>query len=357
MSEVEQARDERPLARGAPFGLLAAALFGVSAPIAKVLSPHVGPIMLAALLYLGSGVGLVIYGAFVSSTRGEAKLRRSDLPAMLGVITAGGMLGPILLMWGVRRLSALASSLLLNLEAPLTIAIAVLFFREHLGRKQLVASLAIVAAAAMLGARRGDLAFDWLGAAAIAFACLAWAIDNNLTQRLSLRDPIAVVRLKSLVAGACTLSLAWLFEGRWPTPTVTSLAMLLGVGSYGVSLLFHMRALRLIGAARQAALFSTAPFVGAIASIPIAHERPSMIDLVAGVIMAMGLLVMLKESHAHAHTHEAIEHEHLHVHDEHHQHHHPPGEGDVEPHGHPHRHEPLTHRHPHVSDLHHRHRH
>jgi drug/metabolite transporter (DMT)-like permease len=350
-------RGDRPMMRGAPWGLLAAVLWGASAPASKLLVGRVGPLTMASLLYLGAAAVLVPERLRRSASR-EARLRRSDVSTMLGVIVAGGVVGPVLLMIGLKRLSGVASSLLLNLEAPLTIVIAVVAFGEHLGKKQLVAAAMIVVAAAALGLRPGEVSADVIGALAVSGATLAWAIDNNLTQKLSLRDPAAVVRVKSFGAGVCSLAIARAVGEPWPTLRDACTAMVVGALGYGLSLLFHMRALRLLGAARQATIFATAPFVGALVAVPLLHEHPTWLDAAAFVVMAIGVGWMIGERHEHTHTHEAMEHDHLHTHDEHHRHDHDPARGPViEPHAHPHRHEPLEHAHPHVSDLHHRHRH
>ncbi|WP_375766091.1 EamA family transporter [Archangium gephyra] len=350
-----------PGAKGALMGLGAAALFGLSAPLAKLLLPSSGPLVLAALLYLGGGVGLAGFGAVARLRREgpgrEARLKRQDLPLLAGVILCGGMLGPFLMLVGLSQLSGLAASLLLNLEGPFTILLAVLVFGEHLGRRALLATVCIFGGAAVLGLQAGQLRGDTLGTVALVGACLSWALDNNLTQRLSLKDPVAVVRTKALGAGASMLTIALLTGQPLPAPKVVALALVLGAASYGLSIVLDMYALRLLGAAREAAYFSTAPFLGALAALPLLGERPSPADLVAGTTMALGVLLLLRERHSHLHTHEPLEHEHLHVHDEHHQHEHP-GMTDVTgPHSHPHRHAPLTHDHPHLSDLHHRHRH
>jgi drug/metabolite transporter (DMT)-like permease len=343
--------------RGAPWGLLAAVLWGASAPASKLLVTRVGPLTMASLLYLGAAAVLLPERLRRRASQ-EARLRRSDLATMVGVIVAGGVVGPVLLMIGVKRLSGVASSLLLNLEAPLTIAIAVVAFKEHLGKRQLAAAAMIVLAAAALGLRPGEVSADAVGALAVAGATLAWAIDNNLTQRLSLRDPAAVVRTKSFGAGLCSLAFARLAGEPWPSLRDAGAAMVVGALGYGLSLLFHMRALRVLGAARQATIFATAPFVGALVAVPLLSERPTLLDGAAFVVMALGVAWMLGERHEHMHTHDWMEHDHLHVHDEHHRHDHDPSLGPVvEPHAHPHRHEPLTHAHPHVSDLHHRHSH
>lgn len=349
--------------KGALMGLGAAALFGLSAPMAKLLLPTSGPLLLASLLYLGGGLGLSLVGVVArlrrtASPSREAPLGRRDWPLLAGVILCGGMLGPVLMLVGLERLSGVSTSLLLNLEGPFTILLAVLLFGEHLGRRAAVAAGFIFGGAAVLGFQAGEVRADWPGVLAVAGACLSWAVDNNLTQRLSLKDPVAVVRIKALGAGGCMLAIA-IVTGQQPLPGpgVLVAALALGAASYGLSIVLDMYALRLLGAAREAAYFATAPFLGALAALPLLGERLSLTQLLGGAAMVLGVVLLVRERHGHMHTHELLEHEHLHVHDKHHQHEHPGMTDVTEPHSHPHRHVPLTHDHPHVSDLHHRHKH
>jgi drug/metabolite transporter (DMT)-like permease len=341
-------------ARGALYGLGAALLFGLSAPVAKL-----RPLTLAALLYLGGGAALALYGAVRRVLRRnrerEASLTRSDVPNLVGVVVSGGIVGPLLLLTGLDRLSALSTSLLLNLEGPLTVLLAVAIFREHLGGRAAAASASIFAGALLLGVSDDELRGDWIGIACVAGACAAWALDNNLTQRLSLKDPVSVVRWKALGAGSCMLLVALATAHAAPPATVAGAALALGAVSYGISIVLDVYALRVLGAAREAAYFATAPFIGAAAAVPLLGERPSLLDGAAAALMLTGVALLLRERHAHPHSHAPLEHEHVHVHDEHHQHQHT---GPViEPHSHWHRHERLTHDHPHVPDLHHRHPH
>ena len=272
---------------GALYGLAAAALFGLSAPLAKHLVDEVSPQVLAGLLYLGAGFGLSAWRVARPVTR-EAKLQRSDLRALAGVVVCGGVLGPLLMLIGLSRTTAVVGSLLLNLEGPFTMALAVVAFREHLGRYGILAGALIVAGACILGVGRGSIRLDGLGMLAIAAACAAWAVDNNLTQRLSLRDPFAVVRVKSLSAGSFNLLLGLLLGGRLPPLPMLCAALLLGLGSYGASVVLDAYALRLVGAAREAAYFATAPFVGALVSAFGFGERLQTLDVVAMALMAAG---------------------------------------------------------------------
>ncbi len=337
---------------GGGFGLAAAALFGASAPLAKVLLRDTGPLLLSALLYLGAAGALFLFGLLRPRTR-EAQLGRADMRIMAALILFGGIIGPILLLIGLQRVSGLTGSLMLNLEAPLTIIIAVIVFGDHLGAPQALCALAIVLSAALLAYRPGELDSGWLGVAAIGGACLSWAIDNNLSQLLSLKDPVAVVRLKALGAGACTLLLALSIGQPLPGPSILIAALSLGGLSYGLSLVFDMKAFRLLGAAREAAYFATAPFFGAALAIPIFRRLPTLPEAAAACAMAIGVAVLIREHHAHTHQHQETEHDHFHVHDAHHRHAH-----DAQPaHSHPHRHSRMTHDHEHLPDLHHRHTH
>ena len=341
---------------GALLGLLAALSFGISAPLAKLLLAEVPAQLLAGLLYLGAGLGLTVLKVVRPGTR-EAPLTRGDGPPLLGVIVLGGVAGPLLLLVGLGRVSGAAGALLLNLEAPLTILLAALLFGEHLGRRAALASLCILLGALVLRVGPGALVLDELGAAAIAGACLCWALDNNLTQRLSLKDPFQVVRIKTLAAGAFNCALALGLGASLPRASVLALALVLGLVSYGVSVVLDAYALRLHGAAREAAYFATAPFVGALAAVPLLGESLGAPELAAMTLMVAGVVLLLRERHSHVHVHEPHAHAHLHVHDEHHQHEHGSGDPAGEPHAHMHRHAHLVHEHPHVPDLHHRHEH
>jgi drug/metabolite transporter (DMT)-like permease len=341
--------------KGVGYALGAAALFGASTPAAKLLLRELSPLMLSALLYLGAAIALSAYRFLASESR-EAQITRSDLPSMCGIIFFGGMLGPILMFFGLQRLSALTGSLLLNLEGPFTALIAVGLMREHLGRREMFAAATIMLGGVFLSFQPGHIGGNWIGALEIAGACLSWGIDNNLTQSVSLRDPVAVARIKTLGAGSCVLAIAlWQGGGKLPGGMTLVCAGAVGALCYGVSIVLAVKALRMLGAVRESAYFATAPFVGAVLSIVVFRDLPNLSELAGATLMIIGVVILVGERHGHLHAHEAILHEHLHVHDEHHQHQH--DSLGTEPHSHQHVHAGLTHEHEHVSDVHHRHSH
>lgn len=343
------------LPRGVASGLGAAVLFGLSTPFAKLLLPSSGPLLLAGLLYLGAGIGLTVVSPFRRHGK-EAPLTRRDLPTLAAMVVTGGIAGPILLLAGLAHLPGGEASLLLNLESPFTIGIAVLLFGESLSRREVAGAAAVVLGGVILASGPSEGSMHALGALAVAGAGLAWSIDNNLSQRLSLRDPVAVTRAKTLVAGGVNVALGLALGDPLPAALPLVGALVTGFLGYGLSIVLHLLALRHVGTARQAAYLATAPFIGAVASMPILGERLTWREVVAGVVMGAGVTILVRARHGHRHVHEEVEHDHAHVHDEHHAHAH--GEGvAAEPHSHLHRHASLAHDHVHHPDPHHRHRH
>jgi drug/metabolite transporter (DMT)-like permease len=339
---------------GVQAALVSAVLFGVSTPFAKALLGDVSPWLLAGLLYCGSGVGLWAYRLVRRPPR--VALGRGDLAPLVGAVTVGGVVAPVLLMAGLSRMPASGASLLLNAEGVFTALLAWVVFREHVDRRIVLGMLAIVAGATVLSVPAGVRLGTPLPALAVLGACFCWGLDNNLTRKVALTDATWIAAVKGAVAGPINLGLALLLGARLPGPLAVSGAMALGFVAYGVSLVLFIYALSAVGTARTGAYFAVAPFVGAVVAVALG-EAVTWPLAVAGALMAVGVWLHLTERHEHEHTHEAIEHTHLHTHDEHHQHEHdepvPPGTW----HTHPHVHEPITHTHPHYPDAHHRHAH
>lgn len=341
--------------------LLAALLFGASAPFAKILLHSLSPMELAGALYLGSGLGLALWRWALSlgriTSKMEVALGGADWPWLIGAILIGGVIAPVLLMIGLLTTPASSTSLLLNLEVVLTALLAWFAFGENFDRRILVGMIAIVTGGLLLSWKPGEAVGVSWGALSIIAACLCWAIDNNLTRKVSGADPAQIAMLKGLSAGTVNLVIGLLIGGK--APAISSLlgAALLGFLSYGASLTCFVLALRDLGTARTGAYFSTAPFIGVGLSLLLLHEVPPLLFWPALLLMIFGVWMHLTEHHEHEHAHEFMEHEHPHRHDAHHQHEHLPADPPGEPHTHRHRHSPIIHSHPHVPDLHHRHHH
>ena len=347
------------LKTGVGSALLAAMLFGASTPFAKLLVGQISPLLLAGLLYAGSGLGLSIW-ALVRGHRAEqydAALTRRDMPWLAGAVLFGGVIAPALLMLGLRATTGAEASLLLNLENVLTAVLAWVVFRENVDRRIFLGMLIIVTGGLLLSWHpRTGASLSW-GALGIAGACLGWAIDNNLTRHVSGGDPVQIAAIKGLVAGTINTTLALVTGATLPGASALAGALAIGFLGYGVSLVLFVLALRHLGTARTGAYFSTAPFVGASLSLLVLGESPSLFFWLAGALMVVGVWLHVSERHEHDHVHEAMDHTHRHRHDEHHQHEHEVAWDGTEPHTHAHHHPPITHSHPHYPDLHHRHSH
>jgi drug/metabolite transporter (DMT)-like permease len=344
------------------YALIAALLFGLSTPVAKVLVGSIYPVVLAGLLYCGAGIGVALLrklprSIFGSSNAPEATLNRTDLPWLAGAIVAGGVVGPILLLVGLTRTDASTASLLLTLEGVATALMAWFVFHESFDRRIATGMLCLALGAMVLSWSGTPTLENIVGPLAVIGACAAWGLDNNLTRKISLADPLQIVTLKGTIAGPVNLLLGIAAGGAVPDLMTALVATIVGFLCYGVSLALFVLALRHLGSARTAAYFSTAPFFGAVAAIITLHESVTSQLAVAGALMGVGVWLHVTEQHEHKHTHEQQEHTHAHVHDEIHQHTHAPNDPAGEPHTHRHTHQPLTHSHPHTPDMHHQHRH
>jgi len=343
--------------------VLAATLFGASAPVAKLFLGEIQPVVLASFLYLGSGMGLLLFREFRRMKSNfamiEADISKSDVPWLAGAIIAGGVAAPVMLMFGLRGTPAATASLLLNFEGVTTTLIACFVFRESVGGRVWWAIAFITVACVLLSWNiNGEWGFS-AGTAGVLGACVFWGIDNNFTRYISAKDPLSIVTIKGLCAGSFSLVLALLMHNYFPGYKIVLGALLLGFFSYGLSMVMFIFAMRGLGAARTSAFFGTAPFIGALLSFLFFKEAPSVLFFVSFLLMVTGASLLLYEEHCHLHLHDNIEHEHSHRHDdEHHMYHHPEGEFPVSViHSHRHIHEDIEHSHPHTPDIHHWHAH
>ena len=284
--------------KGGLLALAAAALFGLSTPAAKAITGNVAPVLLAGLLYLGSGLGLLV----VRLARGEggAPVRRRDLPWLAGTVLFGGGFGPVLLMWGLMRTTGSAASLLLTLEGVFTALIAWIVVREPFNRRVGLGMAAVFAGAVTLALNGPPGREAALGVVAVAGACLCWAIDNNCTSRIAHVDAPTLAMIKGLVAGSVNVVLGLAIGDALPGIGAIAAAGLVGLLGYGVSLILFVLALREVGAARTGAYFSTAPFLGAVLGVVALHEPVTVTLIVAGLLMAFGVYLHLTEPRAQA---------------------------------------------------------
>lgn len=348
--------------KGVIYALLAALLFGASTPFSKTLVGQVPPVMLAGLLYMGSGLGLLAWfmGRAIMARHDQqapARLTRPDLPWLGGAILAGGITGPVLLMIGLTLTPASSASLLLNMEGVLTALLAWFVFKENFDRRIFAGMVLIVIAGALLSWEQIPvLGVPW-GTLAIVAACLYWGIDNNLTRKVSASDAVQIAGIKGLVAGSVNLMIAFALGLSLPQWNTTLIAGVVGFCGYGLSLVLFVLALRHLGTARTGAYFSVAPFAGAAISLLMLDEPPGWVFWSAASLMAVGIWLHLTETHGHEHHHDPISHTHAHSHDTRHEHALDFAWDGIEPHSHAHQHAPLTHAHAHFPDIHHRHRH
>jgi drug/metabolite transporter (DMT)-like permease len=342
---------------GAARCLLAAVLFGASAPLASELAGTIPAFTLAGLLYLGAA-----FAAAPTTIRRPptARALRTEWRPAAAAVVVGGAVGPVLLVAGLARTSAATASILLNAELAATVVLAALVFREHLGARLWWSAGLITFAGALLAWQPGAR-LD-IGAVLIIAACVAWGFDNGVTATIEQLAPEHVVMLKGIIAGGANLAIGLLVAG-WGDGTTqwdVLAALAIGAAGYGLSITLWVKGARDLGAARGQVIFATAPFIGALIAWTVLGDDVTAIELVAAAIAALGVAVSLRSAHDHTHRHHDIVHEHEHEHDAdsddlHHDHAH--ADGFRGRHTHRHEHRPLAHSHPHVPDLHHRHEH
>lgn len=340
--------------------IIAALLFGASAPLAKLLLDDIQPVMLAGLLYLGCGLGLLalrLFQNFVTKQASkEAGLSAVDLPWLTGTIIAGGVAAPIILMLSLKHTPAATASLLLNFEGVSTSLIALLIFKEALG-KRIWSAIGLITLASIILTWDSEGAWGLsIGAAGVLLACTFWGLDNNFTRNISAKDPLSIVTIKGIVSGSVSLCISFVTGGIFPQLSAVLAALVLGFFSYGISIMLFILAMRNLGAARASGFFSSAPFIGAVISLLLFREWPGITFLISFSIMLAGIALILWEDHRHLHRHERFEHEHRHKHADGH-HNHPHNKDTSEEHSHWHIHEELEHQHLHMPDIHHRHAH
>lgn len=339
-----------PFAAPAAWCLLAAALFGASTPVARALLDGIGPITLAGLFYLGAALGTAPWAL---TGHAPAACRREDLPRLVAAVAFGGVIGPVLVLLGLRAAPAASVALWLNLEAPATALLGWAFFKEHVDRRTVVAAVLVWVAAVLLASPEGF--GGWHAGLLVAGGCFAWGLDNNLTAVIAGYTPAQTTFVKGLGAGLFNLALGLAVEGVPEVGPLLPIALGVGMLSYGASIVLYVAGAQQLGATRAQMFFATAPFCGVGLAWVFLGEPVLGAQIAAGALMVWALALLFGERHAHAHSHEPLLHTHWHRHDDgHHAHGHEALKGW---HCHEHEHPELAHSHAHRPDLHHRHGH
>jgi drug/metabolite transporter (DMT)-like permease len=344
-----------PLVRGTLFGALSALAFGASVPLLRFCGSDAGPWTTAALLYAGAA----LVGFWSSRpVRREAPPRGAALARIAAAALLGAALAPALLAWGLQRTSALDGSLALAFESAATVLFAVVFLREHVGGRVIVAVVATLGGAALLAlgneTQAGAIS---IGTLAVVLATGLWAADSTLTGSVAHLDPGRVTFWKCALGASLSCAVAFVLHDRFPAAAHAIGLVLIGAVSYGLSLRWYLAAQRAFGAARTASIFALAPFAGALVALAFG-ERGSAVTALAAFVLLLAVYLHATERHGHEHLHPREHHEHAHVHDDaHHGHDHGDGVAANVPHSHEHEHDGQVHVHPHGSDFHHAHKH
>lgn len=337
-------------------GLLSGLLFGIATPFSKLLLANLNSFQLAGLLYIGAGIAMI---PAIVKTGSQIKLlfNRTNLIRTLGIIVFGGLLGPLLLLIGLRAADAASVSIWLNMELVATAILGVLIFKDSLDKFTWI-GVALTVCAGVITSMGGGIS-GLTSALLITAACFCWGVDNHLTALTDGATPQVVTFVKGIMAGLVNLIIGISIADTPIMFTAGSAALLVGVFSYGLSIVLYVTAAQNIGATRGQILFSTAPLWGVILSYVFFQDTFHWTHVVSMLLIILAIIVINVISHKHHHQHDELEHIHYHKHDDgHHDHIHDDrslitNKG----HSHLHKHDPIKHEHPHYPDLHHRHKH
>ena len=284
--------------KGIAFAALAAVFYALNAPLSKLLLKTVSPTMLAALLYLGAGIGMSALYLFREKTgghAGEKKLSAKELPYTIMMVLLD-IAAPIALMYGLLNTTAANAALLNNFEIAATSLIALLFFREVISRRLWLGLGLVTLASMMLSIQdMGSFAFS-VGSMYVLVACLCWGLENNCTRMMSSKNPMQIVVIKGLFSGAGALAISLALGDSPPAPGVDFQCLCMGFITYGLSIYLYIHAQRVLGAAKTSAYYAIAPFIGAALSFLIFLEMPTLQFLAALAVMALGTWFVSKDA-------------------------------------------------------------
>ena len=322
------------------FAVLAAALYAINVPLSKLLLGYVAPTMMAAFLYLGAGLGLLLYsavGAILGKPAIKEPLTKKELPYTIAMVILD-IAAPILLMLGISRTTSANVSLLNNFEIVATSLIALFVFKEVISRRLFAAILLVVLASVILGFEgAGTFSFQ-TGSLFVLGACVCWGMENNCTKMISSKSSVEIVIIKGCCSGLGSLVIAFATGESVPAAKWVFCVLLLGFVAYGLSIHFYIMAQKDLGAAKTSAFYSVAPFLGVLFSMILLGERPALQFYAAALIMLVATALMVRDTivlqhahvhehtHTHAHAHGDLIHTHVHTHVHCHLHTHDTGE-------------------------------
>lgn len=279
------------------YAVLAAALYALSMPFSKLLLRDVAPLMMAAFLYIGAGLGMCLLNVSKRCLRvpnHEQRLSRKDLPYTVAMVVLD-IAAPIFLMFGLRSTTAANASLLNNFEIVATALIAMLLFKEKVGKRLWVAIALVTAASILLTVNdTSSLSFSY-GSLLVIAACVCWGLENNCTRNIADKDPMEIVTVKGFGSGIGALCIAFVAGETLPQWKPLVFVLLLGFVAYGLSIFFYTYAQRTIGAAKTSTYYAVAPFIGVLLSFAILGEKPNLIFVIALAIMLIGTYLAATE--------------------------------------------------------------
>lgn len=335
--------------------IISAVLFGVSTPISKYFLTYFNEFQLAGLLYLGAAFGTLPSIIFKGKVHLLKGIDKKNTLYILGSIGFGGILGSVLLLFGLRFSQASSVSLWLNLELVATAILGVVFFKDHLDKNTWVGIIITFCAGILLTYSEGNSGV--ITVLFISMACICWGLDNHFTALIDGITPKQITFLKGIVTGLVNFSIGMVIDASLPPYQIILGAIVLGVFAYGISIVLYIKSAQHLGATRSQVIFSSAPFFGFFSSWWILSEQIGIMHIITALLMGFAIWLIIKTSHKHEHTHNELNHIHDHTHDDGHHTHIHIGKKKSIRHSHKHNHEEDKHDHPHYPDLHHRHDH
>ena len=286
------------------FAFLAAVFYAINVPISKVLLQHVGPTTMAALLYLGAGIGIGMMSLFNKKDREKAEsLTKAELPYIVGMIVLD-IAAPIFLMLGISYGSSANASLLGNFEIVATTVIALILFKEAV-TKRLWVAIGLITLSSILLSFEGTDSFHFsYGSLLVIMATVCWGLENNYTRELSSKSTYQIVMLKGLCSGLGALVISLIKKESFPGFGYIAIALALGFVAYGLSIFMYVRAQNVLGAAKTSAYYAVNPLIGALLAFVFLSESLSWMYVIALIVMVIGSALVVVDTFIRQHDHE-----------------------------------------------------